>query len=294
MSRWRFPFRGEPLSLDETTREGLPGSFVKLPDGVVHYEMAGPPDGPVVVLIHGFSVPYYIWDPTFGALADAGLRVLRYDLYGRGYSDRPDVVYDEEIFDRQLLHLLPALDVGEPVAPIGLSMGGPIAVLFAERHPEMVRKLCLIDPAGFPMRVSATAKLIFAPILGELVLSLFGDQLLVAGLANDLYRPANHPEYMEQYRAQMRYKGFKRAILSTGRHMPMGEMAASYERVGRQGRPVLLIWGREDRTLPFETHKRVLQAIPNAEFHAIEEAGHIPHYERPEAVNPLLIEFLGE
>ena len=59
-----------------------------------------------------------------------------------------------------------------------------------------------------------------------------------------------------------------------------------------QKRPVLLIWGREDQTIPFDTHKRVEETIPHLEFHAIDEAGHGPHGEKPELVNPLLIEFL--
>ena len=84
---------------------------------MVHYELEGPADGQPVVLVHGFSVPYYIWDPTFPALAAAGLRVLRYDLFGRGYSDRPDLPYTMELFVRQLKDLLEALQVNKPGRP---------------------------------------------------------------------------------------------------------------------------------------------------------------------------------
>ena len=90
----------------------------------------------------------------------------------------------------------------------------------------------------------------------------------------------------------MRYKGSRRALLSTVRHGPLSDLAETYRRVGEQKRPVLLIWGREDQTIPFDTHKRVEETIPHLEFHAIDEAGHGPHGERPELVNPLLIEFL--
>ena len=82
-------FDRESETLTDAVRSQVSGSFLRLADGVVHYELAGPPptvlDARTVVLIHGFSVPYYIWDPTFEALAQAGFRVLRYDLYGRGY-----------------------------------------------------------------------------------------------------------------------------------------------------------------------------------------------------------------
>ncbi|MBC7260381.1 MAG: alpha/beta fold hydrolase, partial [Chloroflexi bacterium] len=143
-----YRFRGETKVLDDEARKGVPGQFVRLPDGVVHYELAGPPDGQPVVLIHGFSVPYYIWDPTFPALAEAGFRTLRYDLYGRGFSDRPETEYTLDLFVRQLLNLLQALGMERPVDVVGLSMGGPIAVSFTDRYPEHVRKLVLIDPAG--------------------------------------------------------------------------------------------------------------------------------------------------
>ena len=73
----------EKLVLDATTRANLPGQFAQLAAGVTHYQLDGPPDAPVVVLAAGFSVPYYIWDPTFKALTAAGFRVLRYDYYGR-------------------------------------------------------------------------------------------------------------------------------------------------------------------------------------------------------------------
>src|SRR5215813_9617396 len=92
----------EHLELDAATRGRLPGRFAKLSDGYTHYELGGPAEGRVVVLAAGFSVPYYIWDPTFAALTAGGFRVLRYDYYGRGYSDRPTIPFDDEMYVRQL------------------------------------------------------------------------------------------------------------------------------------------------------------------------------------------------
>ena len=96
-------FDQEALTLDGTARQSLEvmaygGSYVSLGAGVTHFELAGPPDAQTVVLVHGFSVPYYIWDPTFDALAAAGFRVLRYDLFGRGWSDRPERALQSRIF----------------------------------------------------------------------------------------------------------------------------------------------------------------------------------------------------
>ncbi len=74
--------------------------------------------------------------------------------------------------------------------------------------------------------------------------------------------------------------------------MPAWDIMAAYERVGKCNFPVLLFWGREDKTIPFENHEKVKNAIPRVELQAIEAAGHVPHFERPEMVNPRLIGFL--
>lgn len=293
MAKWYPGFRGESLVLDSAARSLASGAFVELSDGITHYEIAGPSDGPPVVLVHGFSVPYYIWDPTFDALVKAGFQTLRYDLYGRGYSDRPDAIYNQDLFDRQLLSLLAALRIDRPANLVGLSMGGPITIAFADRHPSMVGKICLVDPAGFPMKRPLALRLLNIPVLGEWLMSTCGDKTLVSGLADDLHTPEKFPEYRLRYLPPMRYKGFKRALLSTLRTGILTGMSESYRRVGEQKRPVLLIWGREDRVIPFSTNEQVRKAMPQAEFRAIDEAGHIPHYERPEIVNRILIEFLS-
>ena len=89
----------------------------------------------------------------------------------------------------------------------------------------------------------------------------------------------------------MQYKGFKRAILSTMRNGMLESFYETYARVGRLKKPTLLFWGMDDKTVPFEYSKLILKAMPHAEFHAIENCGHIPHYEKPEIVNPILLEF---
>lgn len=283
----------EPLTLDAVTRAGLPGTFATLPDGVTHYELGGPETGQVIVLIHGFTTPLFLWDPTFAALTAAGFRVLRYDLFGRGYSDRPAGPYNADLFDRQLLDLLDALDLSAPVDVMGVSMGGVVAVNFADRHPERVRRIGLLDPAGFAMNVTLRAFALFLPVLGEFIMSVAGDRWIIDGLPHDFYLLHKLPEYVEKYKRQLPYRGFKRALLSTMREMDLTGVAEVYARVGAQGRPVLLIWGEHDITVPFAHHEQVLAAIPHAAFHPIPEAGHIPHYERPEVVNPILVAFFG-
>jgi len=247
-----------------------------------------------VVLVHGFSVPAFLWDPTFAGLADAGFRVLRYDLFGRGYSDRPDVVYNQALFDRQLCELLDALGFTAPVNLAGLSMGGAIAVGFTAQHPERVRALALLSPAGFPVPASRAAWLLHPPLVGEWLFDRFTEKLIVGGLAKDFYVRDRLAEFEARYRVQMRYQGFRRALLSTLRHGPISTMATAYQAVGKLTCPVLLIWGRDDQTVPFALSEKVRAAIPRAEFHPIDNAGHIAHYEKPEIVNPLLAAFFNQ
>lgn len=69
-------------------------SVCKLNDGGTHCRLMGPSNGPVAVLVHGGTVPSWIWDTLAGHLAATGYRVLTYDQFGRGLSERPKVVYD--------------------------------------------------------------------------------------------------------------------------------------------------------------------------------------------------------
>jgi pimeloyl-ACP methyl ester carboxylesterase len=285
----------EALILDGTARQSLEvmaygGSYVSLGAGVTHFELAGPPDAQTVVLVHGFSVPYYIWDPTFDALAAAGFRVLRYDLFGRGWSDRPNARYDAEFLDQQLLQLLDALGIHGPVDLAGVSMGGPIVVNFAARHPERVRRVALFDPAfgpGFtpPWRLRA-------PLVGDYEMCVKIAPTLASGQRDDFVHPQRYPDYFAKYLPQMRYRGFRHALLSSLREFISRDNTAAFRQLGASGKPVLLIWGRADQDVPFAISDDVRKAVPQAEFHPIDDAAHVPFYEHPEIVNPVLLDFL--
>ena len=289
-----FPYLDETQELNEATRKQADGSFVTLTGGVTHYELGGPENGTPVVLAHGFSTPYFIFDTTFEFLVNSGFRVLRYDLIGRGYSDRPHVDYNIQLFVRQLKELLDALGFKQ-INLVGLSMGGPITAAFISQNPERVRRHVLIDPAG-ATRVALPPMLeaLKIPIFGELAFGLFGSVRMVKGIASDMLDQETVAYFQNQYKVQMQFKGFKRAILSTIRNDMLESFYETYLHVGKLQKPTLLFWGINDKTIPFETSKVILQAIPHAEFHAIENCGHIPHYEKPGVVNPILLEFLSK
>ncbi|MCO6450733.1 MAG: alpha/beta hydrolase [Caldilineales bacterium] len=280
----------ERQGLTSDKRDLVTGQFVQLTDGVVHYEAAGPEDGPPVVLIHGLSVPYYLWDGTFEELADAGFRVLRYDLYGRGYSDRPAGPYDADFYERQLFELMEALRFEQPVDLVATSLGGVIASTFVLDHPERVRKLVLIDP----FTLSRDTKPFVIPILGEYLTYTALLPLLPGMQSADFFDPDNVPaDWLTRYKDQMQYRGFGRALLSTIRHILRYDAIPLYQELGAQERDVLLIWGEEDQTVPFEESILVRKALPDAQFFAVDNAGHLPQIERKDVVLPKIIEFLN-
>ncbi len=90
---------------------------------------------------------------------------MRYDYFGRSYSDRPKLAYDLATYDGQLTELLDSLGLRGLVDVAGVSMGGVIATNFADKHADRVRSLTLVDPyfgraAGtpFPLRLSGVGE----------------------------------------------------------------------------------------------------------------------------------------
>lgn len=290
--RWTFPFLGETKELNDALRAQAPGSFARLSDGYTHYELDGHESGRAVVLVHGFSVPYFIWDRSFAFLAKSDFRVLRYDLLGRGYSDKPKLRYDIDLFCEQLRELLDKLSL-DKVSLIGLSMGGPICASFTSRVPERVEKLVLVDPAGArPIQLSIPHKIILLPGIGELVMGLFGSNMMLGGIAEDFFEPDLVREFQDKFRVQLGFKGFKRAILSTMRNQMLGDFSPTYRAVGKLNIPTMLLWGMDDKTVPFSHSEDIKAAIPGCKFHAFEDCGHLPHIEKSEQVDQLLLEFL--
>jgi len=279
--------------LNEAARENAPGSFMEGPAGKIHYEIEGPEEGPPVLLVHGVSGPMSVWDETVPALAEQGFRVIRFDLYGRGYSDRPDVTYDLSLYTRQVNALLNHTVGDREVYLVGSSMGCIVVATLAQEHPERFPRVALIGPAGFPLQATPVTSLMKVPYLNSYLMNTVGGKNLRAHNRNYFYQPEKFAPYHESYLEQMQYHGYKRAILSTMLNMPVKSFEGGYEALGRLGKPLLLIWGKEDKTFPFTFHKTALDLMPQAEFLAVNEAGHLPMYEQPEKVHKKLLEFLS-
>ena len=286
-----FACDGERKSLEAADRADLPGKMAKLSLGATYYEQGGPSSGKPVILIHGLTIPSYLWETTFEDLVGAGFNVVRYDLYGRGFSDRPDATYDPDLFEKQLAELVEALKLEEPAHFVGLSLGGAISVNFAAKHPEQVDRLVLISPY-YRLEQPVVAKLMNAPLLGDYLMKVLGDRLLKERLPEYYYKPVDYPQLEQRFLKQLEFIGYKKALLSTLRHYIPLDLTDSYSEVGRQKRPVLLLWGKHDRVIPFANSAAVLEVLPHAELHQI-DAGHVPlQEERREECSELIIGFL--
>src|SRR3954469_6361841 len=285
-------FDPERLDLNDSTRRSAPGRFARLADGYTHYEIGGPPDGRVVVLAAGATVPYYIWDPTFAALTAAGFRVLRYDYYGRGFSDRPDIPFTQDLYVRQFRELLDALHINGPFDLAGLSFGGAVITSVAARDPDRVRSLIYLDPA---FRTPESLTLIEnTPWAWNIMTAIFEERGWAESQLGDFLHPERFPDWPDRYRPQLRYKGFRRARLSDLRSNVDADQRDELQAVGRHARPVLVVWGKQDPNVPFELSASLMAVLPDARLLAVDQAGHLPHWEQPAIVQPAIVSFLRE
>ncbi len=287
-----FTLDPERLDLDDAARATVPGQFAKLHDGYTHYEVAGPEGGRVVVLAAGATVPYYIWDPTFTALVEAGFRVLRYDYYGRGFSDRPDVPFTEDLYVSQFSELLDAAHITGPFDLAGLSFGGAVITSVAAKYPERVRSLIYLDPAFRTPESLTTIE--NAPWAWNIMTAIFEERGWADSQLGDFLHPERFPDWPDRYRPQLRYKGFRRARLSDLRSNVSADQRDELQAVGRHSRPVLVVWGKQDPNVPFELSASLMAVMPDARLLAVDQAGHLPQWEQPDIVQPAIVSFLRE
>lgn len=295
MSYWAAG-RARPV-LDSAIRAnlvklGLAHSFIELKDGVVHYRLAGPAGGPLIVLVHGFSTPSFVWNDYFSPLTRAGYRVLAFDNYGRGFSDRPDTRYDADLSDRELEELLDRLAPEGTVHLVGYSMGGAVATIFAARHPERVSSLTLIAPAGLGIVKNDNVELLKRPLIGDWIVRMFGLRIFHAAAADEARRAPDPTRFLTDFDRQMDYRGYGDALLSTLRHFPLTGADAAFTEAGRAARPVMVIWGEADDTVPFSNAKKLMELMPRAKLYSYPKLGHDIGFSQSAMLSGLIVNFL--
>jgi pimeloyl-ACP methyl ester carboxylesterase len=274
----------ESKTMNDEARKNISGKFISISGGTTHYDEQGADTSKTVILVHGFSVPYFIWDATFDSLVKHGFHVVRYDEFGRGYSDRPDVNYNPAFYRKQLSELITQLKLKTPVSLAGVSFGGAVVTDFAVNNPSLVDKIILVDPV-FNFN---NPKVIETVITFNMAMN---HESQASGQLGDFKYPELFPKWVEKYKPQMEFKGFRHALASTLLNYPGDTIIFNYRKLDSMHKDVLLIWGKEDKTVTFNFSDS-LRKILKVDFLAVEDAGHLPHLEKPMLVNQKIVSFL--
>ncbi len=281
----------ETITKDESFRSGIKtGNFVKLSAGYTYYEFENSGNDTLLVMVHGFSVPSYIWDSTYYAASKRGYSVLRYDTYGRGYSDNPDVVYDLALYTQQLRELLDALQINKRINLLGLSDGGRTISAFAFQYPERIKNLIYVDPAGFE---TITAEGNYPVMVSEEEMQAFINsdnyRNMAQGQLSDFYDSVPFRGWDDKYKKIMRFKGFVRALLSTGKNR--SSLENEHRRIAESGIPVFAIWGEHDTVVKLEEVRgNLMDRIPNVNLFVLPKSGHLPQMEQAGMFNSIVFD----
>jgi pimeloyl-ACP methyl ester carboxylesterase len=249
-------------------------------------------DGVPVLLVHGFPLDHTMWVAQIDALAETA-RVIAPDLRGFGDSPLGDVdpsrgVTMEQYAD-DLVELLDALSIREPVVLCGFSMGGYVAWQFVRKHPERLRALVQIDTRAAADSDEARAgRIKMAENVAEWgsprVAEMMGPKLL----APDSFQKL--PDVVRKVR-EVVGRTSPAAIAAAQRGMAARpDMSGLLPKIAAR---TLVLVGEHDAIIPPEEMKSIAAAIPGAKFIAIPAAGHMTTMENPAAVNQALVEFVA-
>ena len=244
--------------------------------------------GPVVVLLHGFPLDRSMWTHQRASIGSI-YRLITPDLRGHGRSAAPDGVYSVDEMADDVIETLDALQLTEPVVLGGLSMGGYIALSIAERYPERLKGLMLIntraagdDPEAARKR-EEQANAIEAS--GDI------EPLVVASLGK-LFAEATtqaHPEVVRRLHSHMSHTPARAVV---------GALRGLATRPDRTGFlpgiaiPTLVVAGLEDAIVPIAEARAMAAAIPGSHFVAVPHAGHLAPLENHQATDAAILGFL--
>lgn len=282
-----FPFVAEALRprMTATRRKLAPGQFANLSQGITHYQWTGPEDGPVAVCVHGLTTPSFVYGPFAEGLAAKGYRVLTYDLYGRGFSDRPKGEQDSAFFNRQLNDLLADQGVTEPFVLVGYSMGGAIGAGFAAAHLTRVKQLILLAPAGMALDLGPLVDMAQrGTFMGTWMTLGFYPKSLRRATEGERGLESPIPHMVDRQIEETRLKGFAPAVLSSLRGVLDEDLEPAHRAVAAAGIPVTAIWGETDEVIPLECKDRLSDWNPAAQNHVIAGAGHTVTYTHTDEV----------
>ena len=243
--------------------------------------------GPVVVLLHGFPLDRTMWEHQVEAVG-ALYRVITPDLRGHGETPSPEGIYPIDDMADDVIELLDALRITEPVVLGGLSMGGYVALSIAVRHPKRLRGLMLLDTKAEADTPEAAAQ---REVLARTIEEAGSTAAVAEAMLPKMLAPttkARHPELARHLDRQFRHAS------------PMGlagalrGMAVRPDRtpdLHRIATPTLVLAGADDAITPPAGMKTLAEALPSAHFVEVPDAGHLSPLENAEATNAAILAF---
>jgi len=272
--------------------------FIEVNGLSVHYKEMGQGQ-PAFILLHGFGASAFSWREVMGPFSELG-RVIAYDRPAFGLTSRPmpgewtgENPYSPEAQAAIVIGLMDALGI-EKAFLVGNSAGGTVSVYTALTYPERVAGLILVDAAIYTGGGSpAWAR----PLLGTPQMRRLGPLLArqIADSGDDFIRTAYHDsslvteEILAGYRKPLNAHNWDRALWElTAASRPLGLA----ERLTELNLPVLVLTGDDDRIVTTEESIRLGGEIPGAMLVVIQNAGHVPHEEKPDEFMQAVRDFL--
>ena len=264
------------------------GQYVELSDGYTYFEEANQDSNfGNVVLVHGYSIPSYIMKTTFNSLKDKGYRVVMMDLFGRGFSDNPDLPQTDYLRANQVIELMEYRGI-ENAALVGLSNGGRIISKIADLDPNKVNSLFYIASVGFFEHTELSDKSVSQEEINKFI---EGYPELSQGQKNDFFNPEKFPDWSKKYNELLTHYGFAKALISTTKNLV--SLDDSHYRIHSLGIPIFTFWGRHDSVVVYDEFKdRLEEMLPNRKEFFIEKSGHLPHMENQDDFEEIFFKHL--
>lgn len=250
-------------------------------DGMqIHYRKVG--QGTPLVLIHGYGGNLWNWEEWTDILKDS-FQVISLDLPGFGFTGpRPDGDYSTAMYVDLLDRFFDQINV-DSFYLAGNSMGGSISWQYTVKHPDRVRKLALVNSAGYPRNVGGKMP------IGFKILALPGAKSIITKVTpKSVMRKTIEGIYAEEYPvAEAEVTQFMDMMRRTGNRKALfdrreADQGMGSEQIKQIQCPTLIIWGDQDRLINVENAYKFEQDIRNSQLIVYEKIGHVPMMEIPE------------
>lgn len=257
----------------ETLRqqEGI-SNVADLSNGKTRYQFDGPQNGDLVFLIHGGREPGWTWDEVAPLLHEAGYRTLRYDMFGRGYSDRPqDGAYDQAFFEHQALELLEELEITQPIHIVGYSFGAAIAARVTNARSSQIRSLSLLAPRYIAYPVPAVVRV---PILGDVLIRYYVKPNALEEVRQFFQEAKLKKKYASRVGTPKNVVGNARAFSQFVLSDALSGTQEIYQQLKNAHVPVLIVSGDKDRSITSQHIEGVMSHVPHARQIYLADANH--------------------